>query len=240
MGRKKKEEKIQLSDEELSNISQQYVQLIEEDVKYSLDVDPEDKYNMQPLQKTFVHYYTETKSLPLAAKFTGIDEETATAYFAMYSTQQEIRRINLAMYQRQFARKMLTLDQIGGYLTSLLVDEDVPLADRLHTKDKLSVAKMLVDLNVYRKESLVKPTDIIDFTSDEEEQIKQLSVTNIKKMLAELKNGENNDEERLKLIEELKEASPTDFTVEEEMFLKSLSINELTSLLNTIKGGQQQ
>lgn len=234
MARKKKEQIKEMTNDEIVEFKQQYVEMLQNDKKYSLDVDPENKYNMSELQKLFIYHYVNTKSLPLAAEFAGIDEDMARAYFSMYSTQQEIRRMNLAMYQHQFAQKMLSVEQLGGYLTSLLMDEGVPLADRLQTKDKLAVVTMLLNLNAYRKEQMSNP-DVIDFTVEEEQQIKDLDVTTIKKMLEEINKPKNADNS--KLIEEIKEASETKFTVEEEAFLSTLNKEELTSLLNTIKGG---
>lgn len=237
MRRKKKEKVKEMTEDEIAEFKQQYVAMLDNDKQYSLEVDPENKYNMAELQKLFIYHYVNTKSLPLAAQFAGIDEETARFYFSMYSTQQEVRRMNLAMYQRQFAQKMLSVEQLGGYLTSLLIDEGVPLADRLQTKDKLTVVRMLLDLNAYKKEQMANPDNIIDFTVEEERQIKELDVTSIKKMLQEINKPK--DLERLKIIDEIKEASTTKFTVEEEAFLYTLEKEELISLLETIKGGNK-
>ena len=100
MGRKKKQTVYPMTDEQVNELQAKQAQLIETDPKYSLVVDPEDKYNMDALQKKFVEYYVEYGSINFAAELAQIDMDTARMYFAAYSTQQEIRRIKKAMYQR--------------------------------------------------------------------------------------------------------------------------------------------
>lgn len=170
---------------------EKYSEMLESTPKYSLSVDPENKYDMTEAQKKFIKFYIDTKNINFAAELAGITSEEALAYFASYSSQQEIRRINLALFHRQFNAKMLTLDQIGAYLTSLLSGVNVPLADQLKSSDKLKVVDLLIKLNELKDRALNDPS-VVAF-SDIDTQIKDLSLTTIKQLLANTKK-KNTDE----------------------------------------------
>ena len=169
---------LHLIEQENSSLTASLSAELETNPEFSLDVDPTDKYSMSEEQKTFIKNYVEFKSIPMAAELSGLDIDTAKSYFVAYSSQQEIRRINRAMYQRQFSHKLLTIDELGGYLSSLITDENVPLADRVKTMDKVRIAQMLIDLQTYKNEGIDDPSKIID--ADIEGEIKNLSVKSIK------------------------------------------------------------
>lgn len=198
-------------------------------LKYSLDVDPENKYSMSDSQKAFVKNYCEFKSIPMAAELSGLDLDTAKKFFISYSSQQEIRRINKAMYQRQFNNKLLTIDEISGWLSSLITDEGVPIADRIKTMDKVKVAQMLIDLQHYKSQVIDNPEDIIDV--DIESEIKDLSVKSIKSLLLETKKKQDKNDEKQQLIESINDNN--ELSVEEEAFLKTLPAKDLLQLLNS-------
>ena len=157
---------------EIDLLAEGYQEELKTNPKYSLQVNPENLYDMSDEQKEFVKYYVQFKNIPLVAKITGIDEDDCRKYYMMYSSQQEIRRINLAMYSRQFNSKMLGLNEIGGYLTSLITDTNVAIADRLSPKDKLAATKMLMEINALKKEGYENPA-IMDAIVIEED-IKKL------------------------------------------------------------------
>ena len=146
--------------------------------------------------------------------------DVAKSYFVSFQSQSEIRRINLALYQRQFANRLLSLDEIGGYLTSLITDENVPLGDQLKTIDKLKVIQMLIDLNKTKIESLRNPTTIM--AQDLDIEIKNLSIQTIQQLLKA--------EKQPKVVgtgEFAEILSP-----EENAYLSTLSNKELLSLID--------
>ena len=200
--------------------------------EFSLEVDPTNKYSMTEAQKAFIKKYCDFKSIPMAAELCGLDLDTAKSYFVAWSSQQEIRRINRAMYQRQFAHKLLSIDEIGGYLSSLITDENVPLADRVKTMDKVRIAQMLIDLQLYKKQAIDDPSNIID--ADIETDIKQLSIKSIKMLLYQKKDKKKDD------VIDMKD---TELLPEEEAFLKTLPAEELLKLVdetNTDKGEKKK
>lgn len=232
MGRKKK---TPLSSESLIDVSRQatalqkeYISDLDTNPKYSLEVDPENKYHMSEQQKEFIKHYVNFKSVATAAEICGIDMDIAKAYFVSFQSQAEIRRINLALYQRQFANKLLTLDEIGGYLTSLITDENVPLADQLKTIDKLKLISMLIDLNKTKIESLNNPTTIM--AQDLDIEIKNLSIQTIQQLLKA--------EKKTKVIETGEFAEV--LSPEENAYLSTLSTKELLNLIDETNKGDKK
>lgn len=207
-------------------LQNEYIDELETNPLYSLSVDPEDKYKMTQLQKDFIRNYVEFKNVGTAADLAGIDMDTAKQFFISYSSQQEIRRINRALYHRQFSNKLLSIDEIGGYLTSMLTDENVPLGDQLKSSDKLKVVQMLIDLNKLKIEAFDNPTVIMQ--EDINTEIKNLSVDTIKRLLDTKKQNDLNKRE---IIDEITENS----TPEENDYLSTLPTDQLLQLLEKMK-----
>lgn len=230
----KRSSKKQMTSEKLHEIEAENAQCtaalkkeLAENPEFSLEVDPTDRYNMNATQKAFIKNYCEFKSVPMAAELCGIDLDSAKSYFVAWSSQQEIRRINRAMYQRQFSHKILSIDEISGYLSSLIVDDDVPLADRVKTMDKVKIAQMLIDLQIQKNDALHNPSSIID--ADIEGEIKKLSVNSIKELLSQKKKS--SDEETLDI------QNDGSLLPEEEAFLKTLPAKDLLELIESEKNG---
>lgn len=218
--------------ENIKVLEEGYANKINTDIKYSLEVDPENKYHMLDDQKEFIKNYVQFKNIPLAAELSGIDKQTATSYFMAYSTQQEIRRINLAMYHRQFNNKLLSIDEIGGWLTSVMVDEHVPIGERLKTKDKLEVAKMIIDLNKIKANALEQP-QILDAVIIED-QLKDLSVESIQNLINVSANSEKVEKDRQEVINEI-QAENDRLTPEELAYMKTLPLDALLEMLENLK-----
>lgn len=240
MARKKKssvsQEAINQLLPQVDTLQEQYLEKLDTDVQYSLKVDPENKYNMPELQKTFISHYVEYKSIAMAAQLTGIDADTATQYFVAYSSQQEIRRINKALYQRQFANKLLSLDEISGYLTSLLTGENVPIADQPHkVSEKLEIIRMLIELNRMKAEGMINPQILM--SNNIEVQIKQLSLSTIKHLLAE-----DTSRSTLEISDQRSHMSTQNpnLTPEETAYLSTLPTEELLKLIDESNGGNKK
>ena len=224
----KKKNKAMLPIEDVNLLEEQYIDEIENNPIYSLKVDPKGKYRFTELQEKFILNFVQYKSVATAAEETGISMEEARECFQRFETQQEIRRLNSALYHRQFSTKLLNLDAIGGYLSSLLMDVNVPYADRLKTRDKLEVVNMLIKVNELKAESIINPTIIM--SKDISNEIKELSIETIQSLL-----NESNNDEKIKLISNISENGG--LTIEESSYLETLSTHELLQILEKIKGG---
>lgn len=231
MAKKKKENLYDnLMTEEFKQKQIEYLDTIKNNPQYSLIVDPENKYNLTLQQKEFIGLYCEFKNVQLAAMMSNLELEEAMTLYSSYPCQQEIRRINLAMYQTQFANKLISLNELGGYLTSLLCDA-VPSGDKLSPSDKLKVAQLILDLNKTLKETPNEVKDIIDIPIDT--QIKDLSIKSIKALLEANKNKDKIKEEKEKIIESFENFD--NFSQEEISFLNTLSTKELLDLLDSME-----
>lgn len=215
---KKKIPKI--TDAEVIEIQENYNKDLSTNPEFSLEVDPQNKYNFTKKQKLFLEYYIQFKNIPMAAELAKIDMDEAKAYFVSYNSQQEIRRINRAMYHRQFQAKLLSLDDIGGYLSSLLTDENVPIANQLSSKDKLLVVKLLLEVNQIKKESILEPMTLIN--SNIESKLRDLSIDTIQTLLNEV-NNQDSSKPKLTLNSSL--------TPEEKEYLNTLPTEELIELI---------
>ena len=218
----KQQEELAVVQAESSALQEAYMTELDSNPKYALTVDPEGKYNMTDLQKTFIGHYVNFKNVNTAAELTGIDQDTAKQFFVAYSSQQEIRRINLALYHRQFANRLINLDEIGGYLTSLLTGDNVPIADQpKNIGERLAIIRMLIDLNKMKMGSIQNPALIM--ANDIDIQIKNLSLATVRQLIAQNENPQP-----------ITEVYPTDgLTMEESAYLSTLPTKDLLDLIET-------
>ena len=226
----KQQEELAMVQAESQALQEAYVSELDTNPKYSLTVDPEGKYSMSDQQKTFIGHYVNFKNVNTAAELTGIDQDTAKQYFVAYSSQQEIRRINLALYHRQFASRLISLDEIGGYLTALLTGDNVPIADQpKNIGEKLAIVRMLIDLNKMKMGSIQNPSLIM--ANDIDVQIKNLSLATVRQLLVQSENPQP-----------IAEVYPSEgLTMEESAYLSTLPAKDLLDLIETAnnenKGG---
>lgn len=225
---KKKKPEKETIDYNVVSLQREYIDELKNNPLYSLEIDPLNKYDFSENEKKFIENYVQYKSILACSTYMGITTEEANKIYASYNVQKEIRRIHSALYQRQFANKLLDLDDIGGYLTSLLTDDFIPIADRLSTQDKLKVVDLLIKINQMKANGFVKPEIIIE--KDINEELKELSVDAIKQLLIQ----KSNRNEKVKLISEFDKDNI--LTPEEKSYLETLSVKELLKLLD--KGGE--
>lgn len=216
-----------------------YLKSLENDPKYQIEVDPTGFYGMDEEQKLFVKLFIEYRNLPIIAEIMNLQPAKVKEYFTQYSTQQEIRRINAALYHRQVATNIIAFEDLGSYLSSWLIGTDIPEADRLRKGEKIQVVKLLMDWHKAMREILQKP-EILTIESIEEE-IKELSIANIKQLIStkSLLNSMkvNEKSSTMKTLSNDKQELISQLNVdnalsqEELKYLESLSVKELLSLL---------
>ncbi len=235
MSKKKKQEIVNVRQ---PDIGMNYLKSLEDDPKYQIEVDPDGFYEMSPEHKTFVKLFVQYRNLAVVAELMNIDPALAKDYFTRYSTQQEIRRINTAIYHRQVATNIIAFEDIGSYLSSWLIGADIPEADRLTKSEKLQVVRLLMDWHKSMREIIQKP-EIITVETIEDE-IKELSVANIKQLLAtksilkrnkEKKQSKSlpNTDDKDELIAQINEDNM--LSKEELEYLETLSAKDLLRLL---------
>lgn len=227
------ERALQIAQENVDLIEAEYKKMLDTDPQYSLVVDPLNKYNLPAITKEFIRHYIEHRNISTAAMFCHIELDHALELFTSYPVQQEVRRISRALYHRQFSKKMMNLTEIGGYLTSLIEDSEIPAADRLPTRDKLTVVRMLIDLNQLKLASMGDPSVLM--MRDVNILIKDLSVGAIKSLLEQnvtKKSIPPNHEIVTEFNANRSANQEPILTVEEAAYLESLPANEALALLN--------
>jgi len=225
--RKKKQINIQ----DATMLQTNYIDEVDNNPEFALVADPLNKYKMTEANKKFIEHYVNFKNVNTAAELAGISMDEAKQYFISYNTQNEIRRINRALYHRQFAAKLLSIDDIGGYLSSLLTGENIPLADQLETKDKLRVVDLILRLNEMKANGLSNPSDLTK--ADIAVQIKNLSLSTIQQLLSQSNNMKDKNEA-------IRQMDDGNLSIEEKAYLQSLPTQDLLQLIeDTNKGGQK-
>lgn len=212
---------------------EELMQMNKDDPLYSLEVDPTGKLNMDEDTKEFVRLYCEYKNLAVVANLLGMDPDAAKTYMNDIYVMQEIRRINKAQYRMRIATKMMSLDEIGGYLTTLIAD-DVPIGDQVSIKEKMNAARMIIDINKLKQESMsnhevIEALPVEDLT----EKLSKLSTNEIKALIYKETSQAKINETMAKknvLIEKIDPAR-SKLTPEERSVLETLSIEELDNLV---------
>lgn len=216
--------------EELMNMNK-------DDPTYSLEVDPTGKLHMDDDTKEFVRLYCEYKNLAVVANLLGIDPDSAKTYMNDMYVMQEIRRINKAQYRMRIATKMMSLDEIGGYLTTMIAD-DVPIGDQVGIKEKMNAARMIIDINKLKQESMSNH-EVIEALPVENltEKLSKLTANEIKALIYKETSQTKINETMAKknvLIEKIDPAR-SKLTPEERAVLETLSIEELDNLVMSNK-----
>ena len=219
--------------EDVDELEEGFREQLATNPKYSLEIDPGNRYGFSKKESDFIKHMIQYKNVQFVSTvLMDIPVEEGIEIYNKYDVQSEIKRINLALYARRFATKMADLDQIGGYLTSGLKDDNVPVADRWSPKEKLTAAKLLMQLNGMRRKGLESPMIIegVEIQKD----LEKLSPNDLKQLI------EYNDEEALakdKLIEIINEGDLLSF--EEIKNLKMMSLEELEDLAEKVAGGEE-
>ena len=214
--------------EDITDLEQGFQELIKTDPKYSLSVDPQGIYNFSEKEVDFIEQMVQYKNVQfVSAVMLNIPVEEGVAIYKSYKVQCEIKRINKAMYARRFARNMADLNELGGFLTSAITDENVPIADRLSPKDKLTAAKLLMNINILKQKAVDDPeiVEVVEVQKD----LEKLNPNDLKKLI---EFNDTNDEEKEKLIALINEDNM--LTMEELKNLRLMTIDELKELLMVI------
>lgn len=217
---------------DVDRAEENFKELVETDPKYSLNIDPLGQYNFSDEELDFISYMVQYKNVQFVSTvLMNISLQRGVEIYKSYRVQTEIRRLNLAMYARRFITKMADLEQIGGFLTSGLIDENVPIADRWGAKEKIAASKLLINLNILRKNAINEPkvVEVIEVQKD----LEKLNPNDIKKLIE--MNDEDNIEKE-KIIEIINEDNL--LSMEELKNLRMMSLEELQDLLNTITEGE--
>lgn len=229
-----KKNPVNMSVTEMRQLEQDFSKELDTNPQFSLEVDPERIYDLDAIDVEFIQHMVQYKNIRFVGKvLMHLEDDDALQIYKKYAVQQEIKRINLAMYARRFCSKMADLDALGGYLTTALTDENVPIADRLTGKDKLTAVRLLMELNALKMEAWEHP-ETVDVNVIEAE-VKKLKVKDIEKLI----ENDGEDDKLLQKKNDLINKIDKDnlLSPEEITYLRTQSVDELKQLLKEIEGG---
>ena len=217
----------------IDTLKSDYIDKLSTDAAYSLVVDPENQYNFGETTKKFIKHMVNCNDVIKVCKILKINPEEGQKIYFTDGVRSEIMRLKSAVYHRQFAGRMINLDEIGGYLTAVLMD-NVLDCDKADLDQKIKISKLLIDLND-RKNKIVEDPNAIDVIPNNiNDEIKDLSVDAIKSLLeAKNKKKENHKapvrDAKDEIISQIKEKN--NLTDEEAEALQALSTKELFDIL---------
>lgn len=207
-----------------------YIDNLNNNILYSLEIDPSNQYNFTELQKTFIKLWIEYRNIIVISNIIGCSTEECSTLLNDYNVNLEIKRLNNAINQKRFATNLLSIDQIEGYLTSMLTGENVPIANQIDETKKIEVAKLIMSIKQYKATMMESPSDIIDISV--EDKLDNLSVETIKMLKDINKNTKNksNKEDLINTLTNNAKLSPEDYAN-----LSSKSDEELQNMIKQLQ-----
>lgn len=240
------------------NLGVAYLEELSKDKRYSLEVDSAGHYNLDEQHKLFIYLYSHYENLKKVCELMEIEEHLGRDYLLRYATQQELRRLNLARYHRRIATNMISYQDLGSYMSSLLISDVNTEGDKLSQSNKLQLIRLMMDWHKGMLEFTQHPEELIH--QSVEEELEELKASDIKELLQKKKlitsigkaeekvkgstsnlEGAFNEgqitksltqEDKLSRKDLIKKILSTgEFNETEVKFIKSLTIKELKELI---------
>lgn len=170
------------------SLQKEYDKELSTNVVYSLEIDPEDTYKFSDIEKGFIRYMVETNDIHKVSKILKITDLQAQNIYFKYGIKDEITRIKSAIRHKQTSRKMLTLSELGGYSSSLIMDE-CPEYERIDQKEKTKLMNILLKIHEMQSKIIDNP-DVVDVVPESTvTDVKNCSAEELRAMLDVLKGG---------------------------------------------------
>ncbi len=227
-----------------------YLKDIDDDSDYSLSVDPHNVYDLSDEHKQFIKLYLQYNSLSKVCSLLDIEPHVAKDYLLRYSTQSELRRLNLAIHHRKVATRIISYEDLGSYLSSWLIGDNITEDDKLKGPEKLRLVKLLLDWHKGMQEIRDRPAVVLDVSVEEElDQLKAVDIKELlqrKKLLSSIKKAEESLKGSGDINNKIKTQKPSSvsketllqqifsvgqFSEAEKTFIETLSLEELKELV---------
>jgi|LSQX01.2.fsa_nt_gb hypothetical protein len=163
---------------------------IENNLEYSLEVDPLGKYQLDDNQKLFVKLYIEYHNYDIIRTIMGLDIQDLFRYQYNFGINSEINRLERAIVVRRVSGKILKIDEIASYLTTMILGVDIPEKDKLTNEQKLKAISLLYkyhELSIDPEMTKKEVFDVVDF----DEETRDLTTGEIKLLLSGSKKNKD-------------------------------------------------
>lgn len=136
--------------ESIHSLDEKCQEYREEVASLSLDVS-----NLTDIQQKFVFLYRDHHDPFIVGSILELTDEETFELWSNKSVQTALERLNKKLFHEQILQRLVSIDELGGYLTSQLLDDSVD------SDTKLAICKMLIDLNKLKATLFTKPTNFI-------------------------------------------------------------------------------
>lgn len=221
--------KVKLS--EVNEFQEEFSKELETNLRYSLEFDPEHKTDYDEQTRHLINIYNQYKSVWFAASSIGYDQDKANKVIYSYEVQKEIKRINRALLYRQFLNKLLSLDNLHRYLSSIIYEPEAII------QDKFKAINLIIEILKIKQKAFNNPATIINIDLN----INKLSIYNIKQLLDTIEKSSNpkscKNKKRVKEYNKQQDElfSNSNLTAEEKEYLSTLNISSFIKTNNVDK-----
>lgn len=157
----KRQKKLDAFKEALRSLDNKCEEYKEDVSSLEFHINSQHEHFMTDTQKEFVLLYSQYHDPFVVGDMLRLTREETVEVWSNYYVQRALEELGQIMFHKQLVAKLDSIDELGGYLTSLLTDQDIPQCDKLSPKDKLAVCKLIIQLNEFKASLFVNSPDFI-------------------------------------------------------------------------------
>lgn len=146
------------------------------------------EYKFNQDEKNFIYVFEKNNSLEKTSKQLNMPLENCTRVYSDPKVQEAIKFLRLQKHREIFNTKMMTLEDIGKYLSNAILD----LSGEIPFRDKLDATNLLINVHKTMNDIQKDPIEINSYNILST-QVQNLTVNDIKNLLYE-RPQENVDE----------------------------------------------
>lgn len=170
------------------------------------------------IEKEFIVTWLNTYNLDIVKETLDMSNKDVMKIFNNFYISKEISRLEKEIALYRTSQKIMSLDEIQSYLSTWILDYDIPISQRLSSKDKLEAIKLLEKIKEYKDKAFDGDLEVIDVIPNEEE-LDNLSINDIKKILDE-RNLKGKLEEKKEEILKIESGSDKYMSQNEKQLIK--------------------
>lgn len=143
--------------------------------------------NLNDSQRDFITIFFQTNSLNMTRNLLNLSVEDCVLLYKDPLVRDTLRKLEIERQKKLFKNKMLSLEQLGIFLSNHLIDYDMPLSERFDNKEKIDATKLLLDIHKTMNSYVENPNILMSQTNIKNElNIEKLEVSELKEILSKL------------------------------------------------------
>ena len=216
---------------------------------FSLDPDPTGELKMTENEKLFTrllirygftNFDSLKETIEMISKDMGLTYDETANFWYNLNVKNEYDRISLAIRHRQYNQKQFSLTEIKSLLTSMVIGNYSSYSKSLTEKDKLDALKLLTNI-IQEEQRIITNTSRLNAINVNVEEVKDLSITEIKALVAGIDENKAEDIKKQKqvIINQMQILNPS-LHPNQIDFLYNLPIDELKNKLDYLKNVNEE